>query len=315
MCTAISTKSFFGRNLDLERSYGESVVITPRRFPLHFRHKGICNNHYAVIGIATAEDGYPLYFDAINEEGLGCAGLNFPVFSHYSEKGDLPSFELPLYVLSKAKTTSQARDMLSSCTISDEAFSSSLNPTPLHFLIGDRYSSIVVEQTAKGLNIHDNPIGVLTNSPPFPFQLQALDNYMGLSAKKAENRLSKETELSIYSTGMGAIGLPGDLSSQSRFIKAAFTKLNYAFEKEDDVSDFFHILSSVEMQKGCNELSDGVYEITQYSSAGDRDNKAYYYRTYSDSAIKGVKLTKENMEGTKISVFPLSRNQEIKYAN
>ena len=82
MCTAVSWRSkdhYFGRNLDLEFVCNESVTVTPRNFPFQFRNTQPQNTHYAIIGMATMMDGYPLYFDAINECGLGVAALNFPV--------------------------------------------------------------------------------------------------------------------------------------------------------------------------------------------------------------------------------------------
>ena len=80
MCTAATyqTKDFyFGRTLDYEFSYGEEIVVMPRRFPLNFRHIGEKAEHYAIIGMAHVAGGVPLFYDAINEKGLGMAGLNF----------------------------------------------------------------------------------------------------------------------------------------------------------------------------------------------------------------------------------------------
>ena len=81
MCTAAvyKTKDFyFGRTLDYEFSYGDEVTVTPRNYPFHFRNMGDMESHYAMIGMATVADGYPLYYEATNEAGLSMAGLNFP---------------------------------------------------------------------------------------------------------------------------------------------------------------------------------------------------------------------------------------------
>ena len=80
MCTAATyqTKDFYmGRTLDYECSYGEEIVITPRHYPIEFRYAEKNENHYAIIGTAHIAEGYPLYYDAVNEKGLGMAGLNF----------------------------------------------------------------------------------------------------------------------------------------------------------------------------------------------------------------------------------------------
>lgn len=89
MCTAVTYKTkdfYFGRTLDYEISYNEEVVITPRNYPFHFKEKGSINNHYAIIGMATVIGNYPLYYDAINEKGLGIAGLNFVGNTVYNDK-------------------------------------------------------------------------------------------------------------------------------------------------------------------------------------------------------------------------------------
>ena len=86
MCTAITYKTkdhYFGRNLDLERSYGERVVITPRNFVLNMRCVEPLAEHYAMVGMATVAEGYPLYYEATNEMGLSMAALNFPDNADY----------------------------------------------------------------------------------------------------------------------------------------------------------------------------------------------------------------------------------------
>lgn len=98
--------------------------------------------------------------------------------------------------------------------------------SPLHWMISDKESSLTVECVKEGLKIYNNPIGILTNNPPFDFQMLHLSNYMNLTSKVAVSRFSDAFNLDAYSRGMGAIGLPGDLSSASRFVKAAFTKTN-----------------------------------------------------------------------------------------
>ena len=88
MCTAIAVRCerfYFGRNMDYDRSFGEQVVISPRSFPFPFCREELCAGHYAMIGMASVMDGYPLYADAVNEKGLGMAGLHFPDNAHYRE--------------------------------------------------------------------------------------------------------------------------------------------------------------------------------------------------------------------------------------
>ena len=319
MCTAVSTKEFFGRNLDLETSFGEGVLVVPNNYILHFKNGDAINHHYAMIGIGIEVSGYPLYYDAINEKGLGMAGLNFPYYALYKVKDgkkSIASFEFIPFILSQAQSVEEAKSLIDKIAISNDAFSETMQPSPLHWLLGDREKSIVVESTAMGLDVYDNPIGVMTNSPPFPFQEFALNNYISLSKEVPENKFSSQLDLKVYSRGMGALGLPGDLSSQSRFIKAAFTKMNYVYDENKDnaISDYMHILSSVEQQRGLVDVN-GKYEITIYSSAGERDRGIYYYKSYENSQIRAVKLTEENMRQSTLSFYPMNKKLSPVFEN
>lgn len=233
MCTAATYKTkdfYFGRTLDYEFSYGDEITITPRNFPFKFRHTSECNSHFAMIGMAHIADGYPLYYDAMNEKGLCMAGLNFVGNAVYFEpkngKENIAQFEFIPYILSHCDSVLQARKKLENLNITNTQFSDKLPCAQLHWIISDRNESLTVESTNDGLKVYDNPVGVLTNNPPFDIQMFMLNNYMSLSPKQPENNFGKSAELTTYSRGMGAIGLPGDLSSASRFAKVAFTKLN-----------------------------------------------------------------------------------------
>ena len=324
MCTAISftTKDhYFGRNLDLEYSYIETVTITPRNYPLLFRKKESLNTHYAMIGIAYVHNGYPLYYDATNEMGLSMAGLNFPRNADYKpemlEKDNITPFEFIPWILGQCSTVKDAKVLLDKINLLEEHYSDKLPLSPLHWMISDRESSITVESVKDGLKIYENPVGVLTNNPTFDMQLFHLNNYMNLSPQKPENCFSDKVKLERYSNGMGALGMPGDWSSQSRFVKTAFTKLNSVCgaSEEESVSQFFHILGSVEHQRGCVDMGNELYEITLYSSCCNTDKGIYYYRTYENSQITAVDMFRENLDGEKVITYPLIKEQQIKWQN
>lgn len=323
MCTAVSLNTadhYFGRNFDLEYSYKETVTITPRNFPLIFRKEKSLKSHYAMIGMAYVADNYPLYYDAVNEKGLSMAGLNFPGSAEYFEekadKSNIAPFEFIPWILSQCADMNEAKGLLKNISIANIDFSKELPSTPLHWMISDKNASVTVESTERGLEIYDNPIGVLTNNPPFDIQLYNLNNYMALSVEPPKNNFSKETDFKIYSRGMGAIGLPGDLSSQSRFVKAAFTKLNSVCgdTENESVSQFFHILDSVEQQRGCVRLGD-KYEITIYASCCNTDKGIYYYKTYENSAITGVDMRRINLDGKELVSYDLLKEPRILIQN
>ena len=324
MCTAATYKTkdfYFGRTLDYEFSYGDEVTITPRNFPFHFREQGNLNTHYAIMGMAHVIDNCPLYYDAINEKGLGMAGLNFVGNAVYREqeegKDNVAQFEFIPWILSQCATVKEARRFVEKINLLNTPFNEKLPVAQLHWIISDREESITIESVKEGINIYENPVGILTNNPPFDKQMFNLNNYMHLSAKSPENNFSKDLNLTTYSRGMGAIGLPGDLSSQSRFVRVAFTKMNSISGdgEMESVSQFFHILNSVDQQRGCCELDDGKYEITLYTSCCNTDKGIYYYTTYNNHQITAVDMHKENLEGNELVRYPLITEEQIKTQN
>ena len=324
MCTAITYQTrdfYFGRTLDYEISFSEEVTLTPRDFPLPFRHRDTINSHYAILGMAHVVQDYPLYFDAMNEKGLCMAGLNFVGYASYSKaepgKDNIAQFELLPWILSQCATAAEARKLLERINITYTAFSAELEPAQLHWIIADQAEAITVECVREGLRVYDNPVGVLTNNPPFDEQLFQLNNYLHLTTKTPENTFSDKINLSAYSRGMGTLGLPGDLSSQSRFVRAAFGKLNSVSgtSESDSVSQFFHILNSVEQIRGCCEVGEGQYEMTLYTSCCNTDKGIYYYTTYGNHQITAVHMHRENLNRDFLIRYPLIQGEQIRAQN
>lgn len=324
MCTAATYKTkdfYFGRTLDYEFSYGDEVTVTPRNYPFHLREMGDMVSHYAMIGMAYVAEDYPLYYDAINEKGLGMAGLNFvgnaACWERKEGKDNLAQFEFIPWILGRYSTVKEVRSFIENMNILNTPFNDKLPLAQLHWIIADREETITVEAVKEGIRIYDNPVGILTNNPPFDQQLFALNNYMHLSVKSPADTFAAGLDLQRYSRGMGAIGLPGDLSSQSRFVRAAFTKMNSLSgegEKES-VSQFFHILGSVDQQRGLCELDDGKYEITLYTSCCNADKGIYYYTTYDNHQITAVDMHKENLDGDELIRYPIIQEEQIRLQN
>ena len=219
MCTAATYKTedfYFGRTLDYEFSYGDEITVTPRNYPFNFRHMGLCESHYAMIGMAHVADGYPLYYDAVNEKGLGMAGLNFVGNAVYAELSDgkenVSQFEFIPWILGKCASVKEARAAIGKMNLVGTAFSENLPSAQLHWLIADENEAITVESTVSGLKIYNNPVGVLTNNPPFDVQMLMLSSYAGASSRQIQNRFSEKIDFDFYSRGMGAMGLPFDIA-------------------------------------------------------------------------------------------------------
>ena len=320
MCTAATYKTkdfYFGRTLDYEFSYGDRIVITPRNYVFNLRCGGQIKNHYAMIGMACVMQDYPLYYDAVNEKGLGIAGLNFVGNARYKKpaegKDNIAQFELIPWLLGKCASVEEARQALEHLNLIDTPFLENLPAAQLHWIIADKTACITVESVEEGLKIYENPAGVLTNNPPFDYQMFNLNNYMYLSVENRGNTFSESLALNQYSRGMGAIGLPGDLSSQSRFVRAAFVKMNSISgeSEEESVSQFFHILGSVDQQRGCCKLGEDKYEITLYTSCCNADRGIYYYNTYENHRITGVNMHKEDLDGEGLISYAPGTGEQI----
>ena len=308
MCTAATYKTkdfYFGRTLDYEFSYGDQIVITPRNYSFHFRHVGDMEHHYAIIGMAHVAEDYPLYYDAMNEKGVAMAGLNFVGNAAYSEVQsnveNIAQFEFIPWILSQCASLVEVRELLDRINIVNTPFSEQLPLAQLHWIISDENESITVESMSDGLHIYDNPVGVLTNNPPFPQQMFQLNNYMYLSPKQPENTFCENLALDAYSRGMGV----------------AFTKVNaISGESEaESVSQFFHILGSVDQQRGCCEVADGKCEITLYTSCCNVAKGIYYYNTYENHQISAVDMHVENLDNNKLICYPVIQGERINYQN
>lgn len=327
MCTCITFTAadhYFGRNLDLDHSYHESVAVMPRRYPLSFRNGKKFETHAAMIGMAFVLRDYPLYYDGVNEYGLAMAGLNFPDNCFFPKQetaapgSDIVApFEFIPWILGQCHDLAEVRTLLDRIVLADIPYSPQLPINPLHWMIADKTGSLVVEPLKDGLHVYENPVGVMTNNPPFDYQLLHLAEFRNVTPEERASSFADNVQLPRYCAGMGGIGLPGDLSSPSRFVKAAFTKANSVCEKEENaaVSQFFHILGSVEMQRGSVRMPDGGNDITIYSSCMNQDTGTYYYRTYDNFQISAVCLRHEDLDQSSLAVYPLQLELQIHQQN
>lgn len=325
MCTAVTYKKenlYFGRTLDYEFSYGEEIAVIPRNYPFRFSHMGDVPQHYAVMGTAHVADGYPLFYDAINEKGLAAAGLNFVGNAHYNDEKEgmdnIAQFELIPWILCQCANLIQARGLIEKMNITNTQYNDKFPAAQLHWIISDKTGSITLESVKDGIKAYDNPIGVLTNNPPFDMQMFNLNNYRNISAKTPENSaFSKNLTFSEYSRGLGALGLPGDFSSQSRFVRAAFVKENSISSADENscVSQFFHILNSVDQPRGCCELKKGEYEITVYTVCYNADRGIYYYTAYDRHQITAIDMNRTNLDSDTLTKYPMQYGEQIYFQN
>lgn len=309
MCTSISVnldKHYFGRNLDLDSHFGERVVVTPRNYTFTFKCEKPLEKHFALVGMASVYDNYPLYADCANEKGLCMAGLNFNGYAKYSlqkanGKYNIAPHEIIPWILCHCRTVDEAVDLMRQTQLVAMSFSPSLPIATLHWHIADKSKSVVVECTERETSVCINSVGVLTNNPPFDFHMENLSQYLNLSVQNPSE--STNLQLKPFSNGFGGIGLPGDFSSASRFVKAAFLRNNCFCPVVNGVQHFFHLLDAVAVPAGAVSLpSEKVYK-TNYSCCIDSDSGVYYYKTYENSSVRSVDMHKTDIDGASLVSF------------
>ena len=303
MCTAVrfindKGEMYFGRNLDWSTSYGEKVVITPKNYQYHSAFLGEMSPKAAIIGMAVIEENTPLYFDCANEAGLAIASLNFPGYAEY-EKDAVPGkinvavYEFPLWIAMNFTTVAEVKTALKNVAIVAKPIDEKYPVSLLHWMIGDKNQSIVVEYTSEGLQVFDNDVDVLTNQPGYNWHRENLRNYMNLSSAQPEKVEWGKAEVSAFGSGSMMHGLPGDYYPSSRFVRAAYLNTHYPVKSTEDenVSRLFHTLASVAMIDGAAAMANGDFEKTIYTGGFSTATNSYYYSTYEDPAIKQAKLS------------------------
>lgn len=324
MCTAVAMRAqglYFGRTLDFSQDFGQELTLMPRQYPLKLRHMAAMDRHYALLGVGVIMEGFPLFFDAVNEKGLAMAGLRFADSACYTGalagKDNVAQFELIPWILGQCESVAQVRQLVRRLQITDTAFHSDLPSAPLHWLVADESQTLTLEATAQGLQIYDNPVGVLTNEPPFPQQMLHLANFMHLSAAEPENRFAPEISMPRYTHGLGAMGLPGDGSSTSRFVRAAFALHNRLPEPtvQGRVEQMMHILDSVSQLRGsCYTQNDQPF-FTRYSICCDATRGEYFYTTWENRSISAVSMARAELTGSALRHWPMLRNSATVWQN
>ena len=311
MCSAIGyLNRYFGRTMDYEHSFGEKIIVTPREFlPI-----GESKNRYAVMGIGVLAEGTPLYFEGVNEWGLAAAALNFPGCAVYLEEEvrgkelNLSPGELISFILGFCRNVHEARAALTNIRIVSK-IKCGKDPAPLHWIFYDKNECIVVEPLATGLSVKENPISVMTNAPDLSYHMTRLSDYMSLTPTSPKNNLT-ECDLPRYSRGTGALGLPGDFSSSSRFVRAVFVKENTLVCNENatplcEISAFFHIMDSVSIPLGCVITDEGNPVSTIYTSCIDMENLVYYFKSYDCSNLRAIRFNNELYTSGDFEIFDM----------
>ena len=312
MCTGVrfdddAGNMYFGRNLDWSEDYGERVVITPRGYKYQAAFLGQLTDAPAVIGMGIVAEGVPLYFDCANEHGLAVAGLNFPGYAAYEKdaidgKTNIAAYEFPLWVALSFKTVDEAEKALKNVAIVAKPINDQYPVSQLHWIIGDKERSIVVEYTKAGMEIFNNDVDILTNQPGYAWHQENLRNYMNLFPQMPKEIQWNKAKMTAFGTGSLMRGMPGDYYSPSRFVRVAYLNTHYPTKntEEENISRLFHTLAGVAMIDGAAAMADGTFEKTIYTGGYSTKTKTYYYNTYDNPAIQAVALKDYDLDSTEI---------------
>lgn len=328
MCTALTLKTkdgynLFGRNMDLSYSFNQAVTLLPRNYEYRDRvTQSMKKTKYAILGMATVIGDYPAFADGFNEKGLGCAGLNFPGYSYLEEKevpgkNNLAPYDLIVWILSNFETVDEVSKELENVELVAVPIDEKTPLPTLHWIVADKHGkSIVIEKTKEGLKVYENPIGVLTNSPTFDWHLTNLNEYIKINPNQPQDTKWVDKELKPLGVGLGTKGFPGGFSGVDRFVRISYLKSKLP-ETEDlmtGISQFFHILNNVAMPKGA-VISDGLDDITLYTSCMCQQKGIYYYSTYNNNGISAIDMNKEDLDSKEIKVFEYLDKLHITYQN
>lgn len=328
MCTALSIKSkegnnFFGRNMDLEYNFNQSVIVIPRNYKYENKVTGkMVGGKYAIIGMGSVIDNHAAMADGMNEKGLACAGLNFAGYAYYEEnkvegKENIAPYDFILWVLFNHETVDEVKEAINNIELVNVPLNEKYPVPTLHWMVVDKSGkSIVIEKTKSKFSIYDNTVGVLTNNPTFDWQLTNLNEYIGLTEEHPKETKWCDQEIKALGVGAGTRGIPGDFASVSRFVRIAFIKSR--MPEVDNISaipQFLHMLDYVAMVKGGVMTPEGKEDFTLYSSCMNQEKGIYYYKTYSNNRINAIDINKEDLNESKVKVFPYLINEDINYQN
>ncbi len=320
-CTGILIKTqdnnyIFGRTMEFAFDYIAHVLIF---VPRNYQYTGHApsgkpglawKTKYAQVGFAAPS--LPLVDDGLNEQGLYCGAFFQPGFAKYEEvtEKDYPRtiscLDLASWILSTCANVAEVREQLPKIRVCAAVLPELGFVPPTHYFVADKTGdAIVIEYLEGKLNIYDSQANVITNSPNYLWHTTNLRNYIGLKAENNPPMKLNGKEFSQIGQGSGALGLPGDFTPPSRFVKAAF--LANAALPGKDVSEgigiIFHIMNQFDIPQGAikgEEAGKVTFDTVQWTSASDLSNARYYYHTYNDRNVRMIDLNKLDLNAADV---------------
>lgn len=305
MCTAmtlhsLSNEVFFGRTMDFSHDIIPQFYIVPSS---HIWKNTITSNPitdtYRFIGLGQELDGLLGFFDGVNEKGFAAAVLYFAGYAHYQDPSEavstesIASIDFLHYILGRCSSVKELPSIIKDINI--VGFKDPVTNTiaPLHWIATDKSGEcVVIEPTQKGIEIINNPVGVMSNSPNFEWHLTNLRNYCETSPTQTEEVIWDNVSLTPFGQGGGTIPLPGGFTSPERFVRTAYLKAQIPMPKnnKEAINSCFHIVESVSIPKGAVITSRNTYDYTKYTAFINVTTCEYFYKTYDDISITTASL-------------------------
>ena len=243
-----------------------------------------------------------MILDGINEAGLYVGLFYFPGYASYADatKADasraMGPHEYGIWLLGNFANVGEVTANFDKVVLTPVVVAALKEVPPVHFVVHDRTGkSIVIEPVDNVLKLHENPLGVMTNSPTFDWHMTNLRNYVNLSATNVPPIALRDIKLAQFGEGSGMHGLPGDFTPPSRFVRAvAFSQAAIASDTaQQSVLQAFHILNNFDIPLGSvRQMMGGtsIAEFTAWTSASDLKNLRWHFRTYNDQSIRSIDL-------------------------
>ena len=301
-------ENFFGRSMDF------SYAIDPSMYALcaGYRWSNMLGNvqftnDYSFLGIGQELDGKITFADGVNEKGFAAATLYFPGYAHYgtvtkeAPKAQIAALEVASYLLGKCSCVGDVREALSRVEIVSVPDPLTKMVAPLHWIMTDRSGKcLVAEQTEKGLDLWDNTIGVLTNSPDFKWHMANLRNYMNAAPQQREEVLWGQTPLRPFGNASGTDSLPGGYTPPARVVRTAYQKsfVPVPGSREEAILTCFHIMEGVSIPKGVVVTSRGTVDYTRYVAFMNTATCEYFFKTYDNNGILMARLPQDMKKGS-----------------
>ncbi len=330
-CTGITIKPqdgsiIFARTLEFAADIGSNIIIVPRGKDFTGTAPGDkpglrWKSKFGFAG--TNAFGMPITIDGLNEKGLAVGLFYFPGFAKYQEviprdaAKALAPWELGCFLLGTCSDVKQALAAAQGVLVGDVVQKDMGIVPPAHYIVNDASGkSVVLEYVGGQLKVHDNPFGVMSNSPTFDWHMTNLSNYVTLGPDNVEKLDLAGKEIKGLGQGSGMLGLPGDFTPPSRFVRAvAFSKTALPVANaRDGVLQAFHILNQFDIPKGSArgvEHGKPVADYTEWTSAADLTNLRYYFRTYDNSRIRMVDLKAAKLDAKEIKTIPMKGEEQI----